>query len=190
MKKFFPYLILLTILLLPLSAVAQDKKPRKSPKATVSQVIGLETQVTINYSRPGVKGRTIWGNLVKFGLQPGNKYSKNKPFPWRAGANEATTITFSKDVLIEGKALAAGTYSVHMIVEESSCIIIFNTEAKIWGSYLYNQEKDALRIEVKSQESSFEEWLRYGFNLLSPTSAEAFLAWEKKKIPFTISVTK
>jgi len=98
-------LILALLLALPSQALAQGAQVRPSLKAGVMQRLGADTDITITYSRPGVKGRKIWGALVPFGMAPGNQYSKNQPFPWRAGANENTTIEFSKDVLIEGKPL-------------------------------------------------------------------------------------
>ena len=103
-------LILIAALLLTVTttSTAQDKDVRKSLKASITQTIGVDTDITIVYSRPGVKGRTIWGDLVPYGMYHGNKYSKDKPFPWRVGANENTTIEISNDVLIEGNKLVAG----------------------------------------------------------------------------------
>ena len=91
-------------------ALAQEKKVRKSLKARVTQTLGVDTEVTFDFSRPGVKGRTIWGDLEPYGMHPGNKYSKGKPYPWRAGADENTTIEFNNDVLINGHKLPAGKY--------------------------------------------------------------------------------
>jgi len=170
------------------SAFAQDEKVRASLSASVSQTIGLDTEITIDYSRPGVKGRKIWGELVPYGMAPGNKYSKEKPFPWRAGANEKTTITISSDVLVDGKALPAGKYSIHMIPSEKDWIVIFNKVSEGWGSYDYDEAEDALRVTVTPVEAAFEEWMRFGFDGLAGTSAVAFLQWEKLKVPFTIAV--
>ena len=170
------------------SAFAQDEKVRASLSASVSQTIGLDTEITIDYSRPGVKGRKIWGELVPYGMAPGNKYSKEKPFPWRAGANEKTTIAISNDVLVDGKALPAGKYSIHMIPSEKDWIVIFNKVSEGWGSYDYDEAEDALRVTVTPVEAAFEEWMRFGFDGLAGTSAVAFLQWEKLKVPFTIAV--
>ncbi len=172
------------------TAFAQDKKVRASLHASVSQTIGIETVVTFDFSRPGVKGRKIWGELVPYGLNPGNKYSKEKPFPWRAGANEMTTIEVSGDVMVNGKALPAGKYGVHMIPSENEWTVIFNKVNEGWGSYAYDEAEDALRLMVKPVAASFEEWLRFGFDDLAGTSAVAFLQWEKLKVPFTISVAE
>ena len=170
------------------TAFAQEKKVRPSLHASVSQTLGVETVVTFDYSRPGVKGRKIWGELVPYGMAPGNKYSEEKPFPWRAGANEKTTITISSDVLVDGKALPAGKYSIHMIPSEKDWIVIFNKVSEGWGSYDYDEAEDALRVTVTPVEAAFEEWMRFGFDGLAGTSAVAFLQWEKLKVPFTIAV--
>ena len=172
------------------SAFAQEKKVRASLPASVSQTIGVDTVITFDYSRPGVKERTIWGELVPYGLAPGNKYSEEKPFPWRAGANEKTTIAVSSDVLVDGKPLPAGKYSVHMIPSEKDWIVIFNKVSEGWGSYDYDEAEDALRVTVTPVAAPFEEWMRFGFDDLAGTSAVAFLQWEKLKVPFTIALAE
>jgi len=172
------------------TAFAQEKKVRPSLHASVSQTIGVDTVITFDYSRPGVKERTIWGELVPYGLAPGNKYSEEKPFPWRAGANEKTTIAVSSDVLVDGKSLPAGKYSVHMIPSEKDWIVIFNKVSEGWGSYDYDEAEDALRVTVTPVAAPFEEWMRFGFDDLAGTSAVAFLQWEKLKVPFTIAVAE
>ena len=121
--------------------------PRVSPKASLMQTVGL-TDVTITYSRPGVKGRTIWGGLVP--------YDK----VWRTGANEATKITFSNDVMINGQKLAAGTYSLHTIPAQSGdWTLAFNSVANQWGSFNYDQTKDALRADGSANpQASRRRW--------------------------------
>ena len=118
-------------------AIAQQpmRLPKASPCAVVKQTIGLN-DVTITYSRPGVKGRKIWGGLVPYGTV------------WRTGANSATTIQFTEDVLVEGQPLAAGTYSLHTIPGEKEWTLILNKDANQWGSYSYDPAKDALRVKV------------------------------------------
>jgi hypothetical protein len=164
----------------------QDKKPRASLHAKVSQTIGIDTEVTIDYSRPGVKGRKIFGELVPFGMEPGNKYSNEKPFPWRGGANENTTIEFSKDVSINGNKIAAGKYSLHFIPGEKEWVVIFNKNNKLWGSYQLNPDEDVLRITVASGKVPPTEWLTYGFDDLAGSSCTAYLQWEETKVPFKI----
>jgi len=184
------FLILSFLLILPLTTFAQRNQVRPSLKASVMQRLGIDTDITIEYSRPGVKGRKIWGELVPYGLAPGNKYSNDKPFPWRAGANENTTIEFSKDVLIEGNKLPAGKYGIHMIPSEKDWIIIFSKNNSGWGSFAYNQEEDALRVTVTPTETPHQEWLIFGFGNLAGTSATAFLLWEKLMVPFKIELPK
>ena len=191
-RKFFLGLVVVLAVGFAVSstAFAQEKKVRPSLHASVSQTIGVDTDITFDYSRPGVKGRTIWGELVPYGLAPGNKYSEEKPFPWRAGANEKTTIAVSSDVLVDGKPLPAGKYSIHMIPSEKDWIVIFNKVSEGWGSYDYDEAEDALRVKVTPVEAPFEEWMRFGFDDLAGTSAVAFLQWEKLKVPFTIALAE
>lgn len=185
--KVFVKLVL--IALFSVTFYAQSGTPKASPKATITQIIGVDTKVEINYSRPAVKGRKVWGGIVPFGLAEGVSYSKNKPFPWRAGANENTTIEFNNDVKFDGKTLPAGKYGIHMIpAKDGNWTIIFSKKSDIWGSYAYDAKNDGLRIKVRAVASSHEEWLRYGFDKVDGNSAVAFLKWEKLKIPFTISL--
>jgi hypothetical protein len=182
-------LVLIVALLVPPShAVAQGAKVPASLKAAVMQRLGADTDVTIVYSRPGVKGRQIWGALVPYGMAPGNQYSKNQPFPWRAGANENTTIELSKDVLIEGKPLAAGKDGLHLVPGEKEWTIIFSKNNSAWGSFSYTQEEVALRVTVMPVAAPFQEWLTYGFEDLAGKSATAFLHWEQLKVPFKVSL--
>ncbi len=194
MKKFPAAIIValgLAILLLwPAVGAAQGKQVRASLKASVMQRLGTDTDITIEYSRPGIKGRKIWGELVPLGLAPGNKYSKDKPFPWRAGANENTIIQFSKDVLVEGQKLAAGKYGLHMIPGEKEWIVIFSKNSAAWGSFAYNQDEDVLRVTVVPAKAPHQEWLLYGFDDLAGSSATAFLHWEQVKVPFKIKLAE
>ena len=170
MKKVFTFVVL--TLLVASFMFAQDLKlPRVSQKASVTQTVGL-TEVTITYSRPGVKGRAIWGGLVP--------YDK----VWRTGANEATTISFSDDVKIGGQSLPAGTYSLHTIPAKEEWTIIINSAANQWGSYEYDQSKDAIRIKVKPQEGSHQEWMTFSFTDVQTSSATVEFAWEKLRVPF------
>ena len=193
MKRFTIFglvLIVSALLILSAASFAQGDQVRSSLKASVSQTLGVDTDIAIVYSRPGVKGRKIWGELVPYGLAPGNRYSKDQPYPWRAGANENTTIEFNKDIKIEGNKLAAGKYSIHMIPSESGWVVIFNTNNAGWGSYAYNKEEDALRITVTPKKASHQEWLEFGFADLAGTSATAYLHWEELMVPFKIEVVQ
>lgn len=149
--------------------------PAPSQHAIVTQRIGL-TDITINYHRPLVNGRPIWGKLVPYGQ------------PWRAGANENTTVLFTDPVSIEGQPLAAGTYGLHMIPGEKEWIVIFSKQNAAWGSFTYKQDEDALRVSVKPAASDMHEALTYDFDDLKPDSSVVTLRWEKVAIPFKVSV--
>jgi hypothetical protein len=169
-------------------AEAQDAKPRPSPSAVVTQRIGVDTDVTINYGRPGVKGRKVWGELVPYGMNPGNKYSKDKPYPWRAGANENTTIEFNHDLTIEGQKIAAGKYSIHMVPSATTFKIMINKVSDAWGSYTYDAANDVITVTVTPVKDEHMEWLQYSFDELSDDGATANLRWEKLKIPFKLKL--
>jgi hypothetical protein len=156
-------------------------------KAFVGERVGL-TDVTIKYSRPGVKGREgqIWGKLVYTGFADLG-FGNAKAAPWRAGANESTSISFSNDVKVEGQTLPAGTYGLFMVYDSSATTVIFSRNSTSWGSYYYNEKEDALRVKVKpvSQENS-TEWLEYEFTDQTDSNATIQLVWEKLRIPFRI----
>ena len=183
-------------------AFAQIVTPRVSPKATVMQRIGV-TDVTITYSRPGVKGRKIWGDplpeqaaKVKGEATLDNQNERPKdavivPYGhvWRAGADEATLFVVSDDVLINGQKLAAGSYSLHTIPTKDEWTIVFNGTANQWGSFNYDPAKDTLRVKVKPQTmTENQEWLAYVVEPLSEDSAQVNIRWEKLSVPFTIKV--
>lgn len=157
-------------------------------RASVSEQIGL-VDVQIHYSRPGVKGREgkIWGSLIHKGLEdPG--FGNSKAAPWRAGANENTTISFSRDVTINNKPLAAGKYGLFIMYDSLKSTVIFSKNANSWGHYFYNPAEDALRIEVEPKIlNSSVEWLTYEFTNQMESSASVELKWEKLSIPFTIT---
>jgi hypothetical protein len=156
------------------AAAQQLDLPRPSPRASVSQQIGV-TEVEIHYSRPGVKGRTIWGDLV-----PYNEV-------WRTGANENTTITFSTPVRIEGKELPAGTYGLQTIPTPNEWTVILSKDAELWGAFNYKPENDALRVQVKPETASdVIERMRFTFDDVTDTSAKVVLRWEKLRVPFTV----
>jgi hypothetical protein len=159
--------------LLAAPAFADLKLPRVSQKASIMQTVGL-TDVTIMYCRPGVKGRTIWGGLVPYDEV------------WRTGANEATTITLSEGVKINGKALPAGVYSIHTIPGKSSWTVIFNKAAEQWGSYEYDTAKDALRVQVEPKTGPHQEWMTFAFTDVSHDAATLELSWEKVRVPLRI----
>ncbi|MFQ5603653.1 MAG: DUF2911 domain-containing protein [bacterium] len=180
--KIFKFAILFSLMWLILlacqeSSSSNQPQPRISPMASVAQTIGDSTTVTITYSRPGVKGRTIWGELV-----PLDKV-------WRTGANVATTISFNKDLVVEGQKLPAGTYALFTIPTKTKWTVIFNKEADQWGAFNYKQSEDALRIEVTPKAADHVEWMDFSFQDLTATSAKVVLRWEKLAVPFNIETT-
>ena len=169
--------LIILIISMPLVAQRANTEPRLSPNAVVSQTIGTSI-VTIEYGRPGVKGRTIWGELVPYNTV------------WRVGANEATNIQFSNAVIINDHKIPAGKYSLFMIPTEANWTVIINSVAKQWGAYKYDKTKDILRFEATPLESTHTEWLEYSFDDLTPESATINLNWEKLEISIPIKIAE
>jgi tetratricopeptide (TPR) repeat protein len=149
--------------------------PRDSQRASVTQRVGI-TDITINYHRPLVKGRTIWGKVVPYGEV------------WRAGANENTTITFTDPVSVEGQTLDKGTYGLHMLPNQDQWTVIFSKVNTAWGSFTYKDSEDALRVNVKPEATEFREALAYDIDQPTENSAVVTLRWEKVAVPFKVSV--
>ena len=159
-------------------------------KASVTERIGI-TDVTIHYNRPGVKGREgkIYGTpIVHYGFIDLG-FGTSKAAPWRAGANENTTIEFTDNVKIEGKDLAAGKYAFFVAMGADEATLIFSKNSTSWGSFFYDPKDDALQVKVKPvQLAQSVEWLKYEFEGQKDNSAVIGLQWEKVKIPFTVEV--
>lgn len=149
--------------------------PEASPKATVSQTVGM-TDIEISYHRPAVNKRKVWGELVPW------------KEVWRAGANENTTIRFSSPVTVEGKPLAAGTYGIHMFPTESDWTVAFSKQHLAWGSFSYDEKEDAARVTVHPRPAPFEERLSYRLDDPTTDGVTAVLHWEKLEVPFAIGV--
>jgi tetratricopeptide (TPR) repeat protein len=176
-KRLLPVAAGLMVMLAASASFAQSTQlniPRDSQRASVTQRVGI-TDITVNYHRPLVKGRTIWGKVVPYGQV------------WRAGANENTTITFTDAVSIDGKPLEKGTYGLHMIPNENEWTVIFSKVNTAWGSFTYKEAEDALRVNVKPQTAELEEALGY---TIEPTedSAVVTMRWEKVAVPFKVAV--
>lgn len=153
---------------------AQDfDVPRSSPKASISQHIGV-TKIDLEYCRPSVRGRKIFGDLIPFGTV------------WRTGANEASTITFPHDLKIVGQNIAAGKYALFTIPGKEKWTVILNSEWSQWGAYHYHSEKDALRIEVQPEQSDFMELFTISFSEVNKTKGILVLQWEKTRIDLAI----
>ena len=175
------------------------RAPRPSQKASVMQTVGV-TDLTITYSRPGVKGRKIWGDppagaaagtatLDDARRRPADAVIVPFGHVWRTGANEATTFTATDDVLINGQPLKAGTYSLHTIPGPAEWTIIFNSDPGQWGSFAYDEKKDILRVKAKPETAAdLQEWLAFSFDPVTESSAQVNLRWEKVRVPFTVEV--
>ena len=176
MRVVLPAALVAAAVLAGVSSAAELTLPRVSQKAQVMQTVGI-TDITITYSRPGVKDRTIWGELVPYDAV------------WRTGANEATAIVFSTDVKVNGQALPAGTYSLHTIPTKTDWTVIFNKQADQWGSYSYDESADALRIQAKPQPHEFTEWMQFSFPDIQVDKATIALDWENLRIPFQVEMS-
>jgi len=167
-------IIVAIILIFSQNIIAQENLPRLSPKSYVGQSIGY-TNTEITYSSPGVKGRKIWEELVPFDKV------------WRTGANEATAIEFDKDVLIHGKIIPAGKYSLFSIPNKESWIIILNNVYDQWGAYRYDEKEDAIRFNVNPEKNDFVERLSFSIEFIDPYKSEIIFEWEKLKVSFTVN---
>lgn len=161
-----------------------------NPRATLTEEVGI-TSITIKYSRPDVNKREgkIWGELITWGFSTQSLITNKNTNPWRAGANENTTISFEHDVKVEGKNLKAGTYGLSMAVWPDSVIIIFSNQTGAWGSFYYEDKNDALRITVKPVAlDKSVEYLKYEFIEQKEKYCVIALQWEKISIPFKVDV--
>lgn len=174
MRTLFAALLLAFIASPTLAQERANDEARPSPNATVSQTIGT-TIVTVGYSRPSVKGREVFGDLVPYDAV------------WRTGANEATTISFSGDVMVEGEMLAAGTYALFTIPTADSWTIIFNSTAQQWGAFRHDPAQDALRVTVEPMnDAPMQEQFEIRFTDVSEDSATMVLHWDTVGVPVQI----
>jgi tetratricopeptide (TPR) repeat protein len=184
------------ILLLLTSSVASAQQLRipdggTNLRSSAGRGVGV-TDIDIHWNAPGVKGREgkIWGtDIAPYGFTVLG-YGSIVQSPWRAGANENTTMSFSTDVMINGKHLSAGKYGFFIALYPDSSLLIFNKNAEGWGSYFYNSSLDVLRVATIQQKDQKEnkERLDYTFAKHTDRSVEIALEWERWRIPFTVSV--
>lgn len=201
-RSYASFLAALFVLCACVSVAAQVRTPRPSQKASVMQTIGV-TDVTITYHRPGVKGRTIWGEPTadqkakvsgQATLDNQNERPKDAVIVpwghiWRTGANDATTFEVTDEVLINGQKLAAGSYSLHTIPTKDEWTIVFNGTANQWGSFNYDPAKDTLRVKAKPAPlTENQEWLQFTIDPINDNSARVNIRWEKLTVPFTVEV--
>lgn len=169
------YFALMTLLLASFVSFSQQlQMPQASPSAKISQQFGLSV-VTVEYSRPSVKGRKIFGELVPFGLV------------WRTGANSATQITFSTEVSISGQKIPAGTYAFYAIPEKSQWTLILSKDTQLWGSIGYDASQDQARFVVPASKTS-KKWETFdiSFNNITDNSVVASVRWDKTQVDFKI----
>ena len=182
--------LLYTMLLIALTigqCLAQVTLPRApSPAAVASQSVGIST-ITVKYSRPSVKNRKVWGELVPYGWNV-QGFGTGNSAPWRAGANENTTITFSHEAKVEGNSVPAGTYGLFLVInQDNSGEVVLSKNSRSWGSFFYDKSEDQMRAKIQVRDvSNFSELLTYDFINLTKNSAELVLNWEKKQLPVKI----
>ncbi len=195
MKKLFTFSLPMLLAVWAHAQTLTQPPSGDNQKSKVIQWIG-PVQASIAYSSPDVHGPNgedrkghIWGELVHYGyIDQG--FGTSKAAPWRAGANENTVITFSHDVKVEGKDLKAGSYGLFLGVEkEGPWTWIFSKNNSSWGSYFYDQQEDALRVNVNPQDAPYTENLTYGFEDRKSNSTLAYLQWESKRVPMKIEVS-
>lgn len=172
----FSLLALCLFLALPVAAQERaNEEARPSPNALVGQTIGT-TDVTVTYGRPSVRGRDVFGGLEPYGEV------------WRAGANEATTITFSDDVTVQDEAVQAGSYALFMIPkEEGAWTLLLNSEANQWGAYNRDASKDILSVDVTPEAATNAEMLSFYFDGVTENDGTLYLHWAETRVPIMIS---
>ena len=150
------------------------------------------TEINIHWNAPGVKGREgkIWGTDIAYFGTTVLGFGSDVPSPWRAGADECTTISFSTDVMINGQSLKAGKYAFFIELGKDESTLIFNSNIHAWGSYFYDISKDILRVSTKQQkdQKNMKERLEYTFTNQTPKNVDVALEWESWRIPFTVEV--
>ncbi len=197
MKKILPVLAFLLLAIPTLNSQAPSLPPSgDNNKAIVTQYIGNASKITVTYSSPNVHApdgsdRTgkIWGTTVAHYGMVKQGFGLDNPSPWRAGANESTTIEFSTDVMIDGQHLAAGTYGLFLMLQESGpWSWIFSKNTSGWGSYYYDEKEDVLRVPTTPMDHPYTEWLSYNFTDRETDHATLELQWELKAIPMHVTV--
>jgi tetratricopeptide (TPR) repeat protein len=161
-------------------------------RAFVSEEVGI-TSISIKFGRPDVNKREgkVYGdgNLVTYGFSTTSFITNRNTSPWRAGANENTAITFEHDVMVEGKPLKAGTYGLFMALAADNVMLIFSNQSEAWGSFMYDEKYDALRVNVKPVElDKSVEWLKYEFIEHKEKYCVIAMQWEKLSVPFKVEV--
>ncbi|MBL7742618.1 MAG: DUF2911 domain-containing protein [Chitinophagaceae bacterium] len=191
MKKAF--LLSASLIFVMVAYTQMDLPPSGgNPRAMITEEVGI-TDITIKYSRPDVNKREgkIFGdgNRVPYGFKEQNFVTGKNDAPWRAGANEATTIAFEHDVKVEGKDIKAGTYALFMAMGADNVTLIFSRQSEAWGSFSYDPKDDVLRVDVKPIVlDKSVEWLKYEFVEHKENGCTIAMQWEKISVPFKVTV--
>ncbi len=172
MKKTF----LILFLFIGLTLTAQVETPQPSPKASIEQMVGL-TNISIDYSRPSLKGREIFGELIPYGKK------------WRTGANQNTVVSFNDDITVAGKSLKAGSYALYTIPGKETWEIIFYSDTKNWGlPSKWDKSKEALRVSARAEEIDYSmETFTLLFDNLRNDSAVLRIMWQNTMVPIAIT---
>jgi hypothetical protein len=184
-KKILLIALVCTLILFESNAQGITTPRTPSPGSSVTQTIGIST-VTINYSRPAVKGREVWGKLVPYGWNK-ETFGAGNQAPWRAGANENTVISFSHDATVQGMPVPAGKYGLFFVInQDNSGEVIISKDYQSWGNFWYDPTHDVMRAPITVRDNTHTELLTYDFINLNKTSGELVLNWEKKQFPVKI----
>ncbi len=175
MKQFtFLFSILIALVVLPETTFSQLNLPQASPSAIISQGVGLG-EVRIEYSRPSLKGRKMFGSQLPYNAV------------WRTGANKVTNIILSKEMEVAGNKVPAGKYALLTIPSTGEWTVILNKDADAWGAYTYNEANDVLRFKVKPEAlGQPEEHLSISFDEFTPIQTYVVIQWENTRIRFHI----
>jgi hypothetical protein len=184
-KQFTSFAILLVSGIISLQAQGITTSRTPSPGSKISQTIGI-SKVTLDYSRPSVKGREVWGKLVPYGWNK-ETFGAGNLAPWRAGANENTVITFSHPATVQGKPVPAGSYGLFFVInKDNTGEVVLSNDYRSWGNFWYDPTHDLVRAGITIRDGVHTETLTYDFINLNKTSGELVLNWEKKQFPVKI----
>ena len=174
MKKLF----LTTFLALSVAAYSQFTLPAASPRQKVEQQFSM-SNITVDYGRPGVKGRKIFGDLVPFGKV------------WRAGANSSTKITFEQSVNFGGKTVSAGTYGLFVIPTEKEWKVILNKDSQQWGAYTFDEKLNVVDVTVPVQKlAEKQEWFEIELNPVDDNAVNLVMKWDFTKVELPLKIGK
>ena len=174
MKK----LLLTTFLALSVAAYSQFTLPAASPRQKVEQQFSM-SKITVDYGRPGVKGRKIFGDLVPFGKV------------WRVGANSSTKITFEQSVNFGGKTVSAGTYGLFVIPTEKEWKVILNKDSQQWGAYTFDEKQNVVDVTIPVQKlAEKQEWFEIELNPVDDNSLNLVMKWDFTKVELPLKIGK